>query len=77
VVTGDRVTVLDRGPGIAPGDASRIFDRFYRATSARSLPGSGLGLAIVREVATGHGGTVFAENRPGGGAAIGFTLAGS
>ena len=66
--------VLDRGPGVAPEDTARIFDRFHRATSARSLPGSGLGLAIVHEVATTHGGTVFARPRPGGGAEIGFKL---
>jgi two-component system sensor histidine kinase MprB len=72
-----RVAVLDRGPGIDETDLDRIFDRFYRATRARSLPGSGLGLAIVREVAESHGGTVFARNRraaAGGGAEIGFTL---
>jgi two-component system sensor histidine kinase MprB len=66
--------VLDRGPGVAPEDTARIFDRFHRATNARSLPGSGLGLAIVHEVATTHGGAVFARTRPGGGAEIGFTL---
>ncbi|MEY9872207.1 two-component system sensor histidine kinase MprB [Streptacidiphilus sp. MAP12-33] len=74
VVRSDRITVLDRGPGIEPGDLDRIFDRFYRATAARSLPGSGLGLSIVREVAEEHGGEVFARNRVGGGAEIGFTL---
>jgi two-component system sensor histidine kinase MprB len=75
LVRADRITVLDRGPGIEPEDVSRIFDRFYRATAARSLPGSGLGLSIVREVAEEHGGEVFARNRVGGGAEIGFTLA--
>ncbi|WP_369261123.1 ATP-binding protein [Streptomyces sp. R35] len=71
-----RVEVLDRGPGIADGDLVRIFDRFYRAADARSLPGSGLGLSIVREVATGHGGTPFAFRRDGGGTVIGFTVDG-
>ncbi|MEI5100548.1 HAMP domain-containing sensor histidine kinase [Streptomyces sp. PmtG] len=71
-----RVEVRDRGPGIAPGDLNRVFDRFYRAPDARSLPGSGLGLAIVRDVAAAHGGTVFAAPRPGGGAVVGFTLGG-
>ncbi|PRY42357.1 HAMP domain-containing sensor histidine kinase [Umezawaea tangerina] len=66
--------VLDRGPGVAPEDSARIFDRFHRSAAARSLPGSGLGLAIVHEVATTHGGAVFARTRPGGGAEIGFTL---
>jgi two-component system sensor histidine kinase MprB len=74
VVHGPAVTVRDRGPGLAEADLRRIFDRFYRATAARSLPGSGLGLSIVQEVALLHGGRVFARNRPGGGAEIGFTL---
>ena len=69
------VTVADRGPGLADGVPDRIFDRFYRATEARSLPGSGLGLSIVADVATSHGGAVIASNRSGGGAVIGFSLA--
>jgi two-component system sensor histidine kinase MprB len=72
-----RVRVSDRGPGFDPADTERVFDRFYRADSARSLPGSGLGLAIVRDVAHAHGGTVLATNRPGGGATVGFALDGS
>jgi two-component system sensor histidine kinase MprB len=71
-----RVEVLDRGPGIAEADLIRIFDRFYRAADARSLPGSGLGLSIVREVALAHGGAPFALRRPGGGTTIGFTVGG-
>lgn len=71
---GLRVEVRDRGPGIPAEDLERIFDRFHRATAVRSLPGSGLGLSIVADVARSHGGTVFAANRPGGGAVIGFTL---
>ncbi|MCX4702977.1 HAMP domain-containing histidine kinase [Streptomyces sp. NBC_01352] len=69
-----RVTVSDRGPGIDADDLTRVFDRFYRADTARGLPGSGLGLAIVRDVAETHGGTVFAAARTGGGTAIGFTV---
>ncbi|MFE6052702.1 ATP-binding protein [Kitasatospora sp. NPDC056446] len=76
VVRGTRVEVRDRGPGIDEADLDRLFDRFYRATAARSLPGSGLGLAIVHEVARSHGGAAFAANREGGGAVIGFTLGG-
>ncbi|MDQ0599880.1 two-component system sensor histidine kinase MprB [Streptomyces canus] len=71
-----RVEVLDRGPGITEADLIRIFDRFYRAADARSLPGSGLGLSIVREVALAHGGAPFALRRDGGGSAIGFTVGG-
>ncbi|NEB74713.1 HAMP domain-containing histidine kinase [Streptomyces sp. SID14478] len=73
---GVRVEVLDRGPGLDEGDMDRVFDRFYRAPSARSLPGSGLGLSIVREVAAGHDGVPFAARRAGGGAVIGFTVRG-
>ncbi|MFH0177333.1 ATP-binding protein [Streptomyces cacaoi] len=68
------VIVHDRGPGIAAADTGRVFDRFYRADSARGLPGSGLGLAIVHDVAEAHGGSVSAGTRPGGGAAVGFTV---
>ncbi|HVE98532.1 MAG TPA: HAMP domain-containing sensor histidine kinase [Mycobacteriales bacterium] len=74
VVRGGRVEVLDRGPGIDDADLPRVFDRFYRAVAARARPGSGLGLAIVKGVAESHGGSVFAGNRPGGGASIGFVL---
>jgi two-component system sensor histidine kinase MprB len=66
-VHGSTVEVADRGPGIDPGDRERVFDRFYRATSARTLPGSGLGLSIVSQIATLHGGTVALEPRDGGG----------
>ncbi|MEU4657422.1 HAMP domain-containing sensor histidine kinase [Streptomyces sp. NPDC023723] len=68
------VLVSDRGPGIADTDRERVFDRFYRADTARALPGSGLGLAIVRDVADTHGGTAFARPRPGGGATVGFAV---
>lgn len=72
-----RVEVLDRGPGVADRDLDRIFDRFYRAADARSLPGSGLGLSIVRAVAAAHGGAPFARRRGGGGLVTGFTVRGS
>ncbi|MEV6002902.1 sensor histidine kinase [Streptomyces griseomycini] len=71
-----RVEVRDRGPGIADDDLVRVFDRFYRAADARSLPGSGLGLSIVREVALAHGGAPYAFRREGGGTVIGFTVGG-
>ena len=74
VVDGGKVTVMDHGRGIAPEDLDRIFDRFYRAVDVRSDPGSGLGLSIVEEIVHTHGGEVFAINREGGGAAIGFTI---
>ena len=68
------LTVRDHGPGVDPGDLPYIFDRFYRAPSARGMPGSGLGLAIVRQVAEAHGGTVTAEPAPGGGTLMRLTL---
>jgi two-component system sensor histidine kinase MprB len=66
-VRAGEVTVRDHGPGIDEEDLPRVFDRFYRSTSARGLPGSGLGLAIVRQVAEAHGGGVKAEPAEGGG----------
>jgi two-component system, OmpR family, sensor histidine kinase MprB len=66
-VADGEVTVRDHGPGISDADLPLVFDRFYRADDARSMPGSGLGLAIVRQVADQHGGTVTAERPDGGG----------
>ncbi len=68
---GDRVVieVCDRGPGVAPGDEHRVFERFYRADSARAADdgGAGLGLAIARWVVELHGGDIWvAPNRPTG-----------
>ena len=76
-VRGGALVVRDRGPGIDPADRPFVFDRFYRAPSARGLPGSGLGLAIVRQVADAHGGAVAVED-PGddeGGTQVRFSLA--
>jgi two-component system sensor histidine kinase MprB len=67
-VTDGEVNVRDHGPGVAPEDAPHVFDRFWRASSARGMPGSGLGLSIVKDVAEKHGGTVTLEPAPGGGA---------
>ncbi len=67
---GTEVTVTDEGPGITPEDRVQVFDRFYRATSARGLPGSGLGLAIVADAVATHGGWVRAEAAPSGGGAL-------
>ena len=64
---GGVVTVRDHGPGIDAGDLPHVFDRFYRAPAARSMPGSGLGLAIVRQVMEVHGGTATVEQPTDGG----------
>jgi len=73
-VTATTVTVADRGRGIGADDLAHIFDRFYRAVDVRTESGSGLGLSIVDEIVQSHGGSVFARNREGGGAEVGFTL---
>ncbi len=64
------LTVSDTGPGIAPSQLTRVFERFARADPGRSRGqgGFGLGLAIARSVAEVHGGTLTATNSPGGGA---------
>jgi len=74
VVRDGTVTVRDHGPGIAQDDLPHVFDRFYRAPSARGLPGSGLGLAIVRQAAQADGGTVRAETVPDGGTRFELSL---
>jgi two-component system, OmpR family, sensor histidine kinase MprB len=71
------LVVRDHGPGIDEADRPFVFDRFYRAPSARGLPGSGLGLAIVRQVAEAHGGTVTAETAEGGGTLMRLRLNGA
>ncbi|MFY0408511.1 ATP-binding protein [Solicola sp. PLA-1-18] len=71
-----RLLVSDEGPGIAPEDRPRVFDRFYRSREARMLPGSGLGLSIVRQAAERHGGQVSVSSAPGGGALLTLDLPG-
>ncbi len=68
------LTVADRGPGIPPGTADRIFERFYRTDpgGGRDHGGSGLGLSIVAAVVAAHAGTVHLSETPGGGAT--FTI---
>jgi two-component system sensor histidine kinase KdpD len=68
------VTVADRGPGFAPGEETRVFDKFYRGREAGTRSGAGLGLAIARGIVEAHGGVVAAEPRPGGGALFRLAL---
>jgi len=70
-----RITVTDTGIGIAPEQASHIFDRFYRAEMSRAEPGVGLGLAIAAAVARAHGGHVAVESTPGSGSTFTVDLA--
>lgn len=68
------VEVADRGPGLPPGSEVQIFDKFFRAPRDRRAAGTGLGLAICRAIVVAHGGTIAAENRPGGGAVFRMKL---
>jgi two-component system sensor histidine kinase MprB len=68
------LTVRDHGPGIDDDDLPHVFERFYRAATARSMPGSGLGLAIVDQVARTHDGTVAIARADGGGTVVRFAL---
>jgi signal transduction histidine kinase len=74
--TGVTIEVLDQGPGIAEADESRIFERFYRADSARSTTdgGAGLGLAIARWIVDLHGGDIHPEPRDPHGCRMVVTL---
>jgi len=68
------IAVLDRGPGIDPGDAPHLFTTFYRGRSAPGRAGVGLGLAICKAVAEAHGGSIHAANRAQGGAEFRLSL---
>ena len=73
------IEVLDEGPGITPGDAERVFERFYRADSARAASdgGAGLGLAIARWIVDLHGGEIHPEPREPHGCRMVVTLPGA
>ncbi|HET7177891.1 MAG TPA: ATP-binding protein, partial [Solirubrobacterales bacterium] len=77
---GERLTIRvdDGGPGIPAGERERVFDRFHRSESsrARHSGGSGLGLAIARSIVELHGGRIWAEDSPLGGARLAFELGG-
>jgi two-component system, OmpR family, sensor kinase len=63
------LSVQDSGPGIAPGDAERVFQPFVRLDTggAGETEGTGLGLAIARSIVVAHGGTLMLESTPGAG----------
>ena len=68
------LAVRDTGCGIAAADLPRVFERFYRADTARTFPGNGLGLSLVKAVVTSYGGDVALESAPGHGTAVTVTL---
>ena len=67
-------TIADNGIGLDPGHAERIFRMFQRLHGRDEYPGTGVGLAIARKVVDRHGGRIWAEPAPGGGAAFRFEL---
>jgi signal transduction histidine kinase len=71
-----RISVADRGPGVAPDQVQRLFEPYYRsaATSDNVKEGVGLGLSIVKSIVQAHGGAVGVESRRGGGARFWFEL---
>jgi signal transduction histidine kinase len=75
---GDEVvfSVMDQGPGIAPGDIPRLFHRFSRIRPAgkEDVPGSGLGLNISRRITEAHGGRMWVESEPGKGSRFSLAL---
>jgi PAS domain S-box-containing protein len=78
VADGDmvRLAVRDHGPGIPAAERERVFERFYQAAqpSTRSVGGTGLGLAICKALIEAHGGRIWADAAPGGGALLQLTL---
>jgi two-component system, OmpR family, sensor histidine kinase KdpD len=68
------VEVADKGPGLPPEDLPHLFDKFYRGPQQGRTSGAGLGLSICKGFVQIHGGTIEAQNRPGGGAIFRFTI---
>jgi two-component system sensor histidine kinase KdpD len=68
------VEVADRGPGLPEEDLIHLFDKFYRGPQDGRTSGAGLGLSICKGFIQIHGGTITAQNRPGGGALFRLTL---
>jgi two-component system sensor histidine kinase KdpD len=67
------ISVADHGPGLAPGEENKVFEKFYRGR--RTRPGGlGLGLSIARQLVEAHGGTIVAHNREDGGARFSIHL---
>ena len=75
VIDGElEVSVADNGPGIPPGKEKEIFEKFMRGATESAIPGVGLGLAICRSIVEAHGGKIWVEPVPEGGARFVFTL---
>ncbi len=68
------ITVADQGPGIPVGLEDKLFEKFYRVHPGVAQSGVGLGLSICKAIVTAHGGSIYAQNRPEGGAVFSFSL---
>lgn len=68
------LSVIDEGPGVAPEEQERIFERFYRSASTSGAEGLGLGLHITRLLVEAHGGRIWVESEVGKGSAFSFSL---
>ncbi len=68
------IGIADQGPGIPEEYLAQVFNKFFRSNRTEGVSGTGLGLAISKGIVEAHGGKIWAENRPGGGAKIVFTI---
>ena len=68
------ISVADHGPGIPEEDRELVFDKFYRLRASRHIGGTGLGLTICKAIVEAHGGRIWVNGNPGGGALVTFIL---
>ena len=69
-----RLSVADNGPGIPAEEWHRVFERFWRGSSAHGISGRGIGLAVAAEIVRAHGGQIEVGDADGGGARFVVTL---
>jgi len=68
------MSVADEGPGVAPEEQERIFDRFYQSRNGDHARGTGIGLTIAQRFTAQHGGRIWVDSEPGRGATFSFTM---
>jgi signal transduction histidine kinase len=69
------ISVADQGVGVDADDLPHLFEKHYRARTAGTTKGAGLGLFASRQIVEAHGGRIWADENPGGGAVFRFTVA--